>query len=150
MKQITNKQTNKMKIDGTKFKEAKVGQELYWQQDCEYGQAGEVFYPTEDMLPFSGLMLGNGFLGENKITNTMKPHGQHIVVLDRGFVYVGDVLINGDYVTIKNAQCIRVWGTTNGLSQLQNGPLSSTKLDDKCEVIATMKSVIHFIKCQGF
>ena len=140
-----------MKIDGTKFKETKVGQELYWQEDCEYGQAGEVFYPTTETLAFSGLMLGNGFLGFDKVTNSsMKPQGQHIVVLDRGFVYVGNVSINGDYVTIKDAQCIRVWGTTNGLAQLQNGPLSSTKLDERCDVITTMKSVIHFIKCKGF
>lgn len=140
-----------MKIDVTKSIEPTIGQELYWQQDCEYGEVGEVFYPTKETLAFASLMLGNEYLGVNKITSSSnKPHGQHIVVLDRGFVYVGNVSINGEYVTISNARCVRVWGTTNGLAQLQNGPCPQTKLDDACEVVTQLKSIIHFIKCKGF
>lgn len=139
-----------MKIDGSKFIKAEIGQELYWQQDCEYGNQNDVYYSTEATLPFAGLMLGNGFLGYNKNTQYNKPSGQHIVVLDRGFVYVGNVSINGDYVTIEGAQCIRIWGTTNGLAELINGPTKLTKLDNKCNVVTTIKSVIHFIKCKGF
>lgn len=76
--------------------------------------------------------------------------GQHIVVLDRGFVYVGDVSISGDFVTIKNAKNIRLWGTTQGLGELCNGPLSGTKLDAVGEVIAPIRAVMHFIPCKGF
>lgn len=76
--------------------------------------------------------------------------GQQIVVLDRGFVYVGTVFIDGDFMRIENAKCIRKWGTTKGLGQLRNGPTSDTVMDDAGEVLAPMKSLIHFIECKGF
>ena len=44
-----------------------------------------------------------------------------IVVLDRGFVYVGDVALDGDWVVVANAKNIRVWGTSKGLGQLALG-----------------------------
>jgi hypothetical protein len=78
------------------------------------------------------------------------PKGQHIVVLDRGFVYVGDVSCDDHYVTITNARNIRKWGTTEGLGELRNGPLADTKLDKVGEVIAPHRAVIHFIPCKGF
>lgn len=76
--------------------------------------------------------------------------GQHIVVLDRSFVYVGTVTIEGEFVKITNAKNIRLWGTTQGLGELRNGPLSGTKLDAVGEVIAPLRAVIHFIPCKGF
>ncbi len=81
---------------------------------------------------------------------TAHPKGQHIVVLDRGFVYVGEVTCTDAYATIKDAKNIRVWGTSNGLGELRNGPLIGTKLDHVGEVIAPHKAVIHFIPCKGF
>ena len=78
------------------------------------------------------------------------PSGPHIVVLDRGFVYVGNVSCTDKYCTITNAKNIRVWGTTKGLGELRNGPLSGTKTDEVGEVIAPHKAVIHFIPCKGF
>lgn len=83
-------------------------------------------------------------------TQAQHPSGQHIVVLDRGFVYVGTVSCSDQYVTIHDSKNIRVWGTSNGLGELRNGPLSGTKLDATGEVVAPLKSVIHFIKCSGF
>jgi len=41
-----------------------------------------------------------------------------IVVLDRGFVYVGHVKLDGDFVTITGAKNLRKWGTTKGLGEL--------------------------------
>ncbi len=76
--------------------------------------------------------------------------GQHIVVLDRGFVYVGEVSTTGDFVMIRNAKNVRLWGTTKGLGELRGGPLSGTKMDEVGEVIAPMRAVIHFIPCKGF
>ena len=70
-----------------------------------------------------------------------------IVVLDRGFVYVGKTRVDGDFVEITNARCIRTWGTSKGLGELRDGPKESTKLDDAGAVIAPMRAVIHFIKC---
>ena len=55
---------------------------------------------------------------------------KQIVVLQRGWVIVGDVSQNGDYLTIDNAAVVRVWGTTKGLGEIAiNGPTSKTKLD---------------------
>lgn len=84
------------------------------------------------------------------LTKTGRDIGQQIVVLDRGFIYVGTVFIDGDFLRIENAKCIRKWGTKNGLGQLRNGPTSDTVLDDAGEVVAPMRALIHFISCKGF
>lgn len=76
--------------------------------------------------------------------------GQNIVVLDRGFVYVGNVIELPDRVIIRNAKNIRVWGTTKGLGELREGPLTGTKLDVVGEVIAYRAAIIHFVPCKGF
>lgn len=55
-----------------------------------------------------------------------------IVVMQRGWVYIGRFERNGNDCKLRNAACIRVWGTTRGLPELVNGPTPSTKLD-KCE-----------------
>ena len=69
-----------------------------------------------------------------------------IVVLDRGFVYVGNVEHDGEWCVITNAKNIRVWGTTKGLGELAlNGPLKSTKLDTVGTVRAPAKAVISLI-----
>jgi hypothetical protein len=84
----------------------------------------------------------------NSINKTNR--GQAIVVLDRGFVYVGELSMNGTELTITNAKNLRSWGTTQGLGELRNGPLSNTRLDVVGEVIAPVKSLIHYIPCKGF
>ena len=68
-----------------------------------------------------------------------------IVVLDRGFVYVGHVEVSADWVTIQRAQNIRVWGTSKGLGELRNGPLASTKLDNVGTVKAPTRALISLI-----
>ena len=74
--------------------------------------------------------------------------GKQIVVLERGFVYVGDVARDGDLITITGARNIRRWGTTAGLGQLaKHGPQPNTKLDDVGVVTAHVGSVIHTIAC---
>lgn len=75
---------------------------------------------------------------------------QQIVVLDKGFVYVGNVTIRDGWVNIENARNIRVWGTTQGLGELRNGPLKETKLDECGTVLAPLKSLIHLMSCKGF
>jgi len=72
--------------------------------------------------------------------------GKQIVVLDRGFVYVGDVTLNGEYVHLTNAQNIRRWGTTKGLGELLEGPLSNTVSDPvNGTIMVPARAVIHFI-----
>ena len=68
-----------------------------------------------------------------------------IVVLDRGFVYVGHVTLDAEFVTIQHAKNIRIWGTTQGLGQLTKGPLSSTKLDNVGTVKAPIRALISLI-----
>lgn len=68
-----------------------------------------------------------------------------IVVLDRGFVYVGRVKIEGAFVVISQAQNIRVWGTTKGLGELANGPTKNTKVDPVGSVKAPLRALISLI-----
>lgn len=78
----------------------------------------------------------------------MKIDGLQIVVLDRGFVYVGEVTVENDSCMIKNAKNIRRWGTSRGLGQLAlEGPQKDTILDHTGVVCAPMRAVIHFIEC---
>lgn len=68
-----------------------------------------------------------------------------IAVLDRGFVYVGDTKLEGDFLIITGARNIRIWGTTRGLGQLVNGPLKDTKLDMVGTVRIPLKALISLI-----
>ncbi len=68
-----------------------------------------------------------------------------IVVLDRGFVYIGVIKVDADFVTIYNAKNLRVWGTTKGLGELANGPLSNTKVDHVGTVKAPIRALISLI-----
>lgn len=74
--------------------------------------------------------------------------GTQIVVLDRGFVYLGKVTLEGDFLRIDEARNIRVWGTTKGLGELVHGPTESTKLDEVGTILAPVRAVIHIIQCK--
>jgi hypothetical protein len=82
---------------------------------------------------------------------TKQKLGRNIVVLTAGFVYVGDVTIEGDLIVIEDAQCIRRWGTEHGLGQLAiSGPTEATILDAATTVRAPKTAVVHFILCTGW
>lgn len=70
-------------------------------------------------------------LGSAPSTNQPVVNGDfRIVILQRGWVFVGKFYQNGDDCRIEDAHCIRVWGTTKGLGELAiSGPLKDTKLD---------------------
>ena len=68
-----------------------------------------------------------------------------IIVLERGFVYVGRLANDGSRgIVITDARCIIRWGTENHLAQLVNGPLPNTKLGDRCTVRAN--SMVHTLE----
>lgn len=69
-----------------------------------------------------------------------------IVVLQRGWIYIGRFQRNGNDCKLFNACVIRTWGTTKGLPELVNGATSSTKLD-KCDGVVEFDymNVIHTI-----
>jgi len=71
-----------------------------------------------------------------------------IVVLHRGFVYVGRFEQNGANCILRNAHNIRRWGTTTGLGELaKKGPLDKTKLD-KCGTVRFHElGIINQIDC---
>jgi hypothetical protein len=59
-----------------------------------------------------------------------KPTKKQIVILNRGWVVVGEYSEKGDDCTLTNASVIRKWGTTNGIGELaEKGKLPDTVLD---------------------
>lgn len=101
----------------------------------------------EDMKVGDVLRIASALQG-NK-TGASSDHGIAIVVLDRGFVYVGKTVTDGDFCTITEARNIRVWGTSKGLGQLAlKGPQDKTELDPVGTVKAPMRSVISIISTE--
>lgn len=73
----------------------------------------------------------------------VKPTTKQIVVLQRGWVVIGDVEKSENEVRISNCSVIRVWGTTKGLGQLAENGKTSTTILDKCpDVIVHPLSVV--------
>ena len=69
-----------------------------------------------------------------------------IVVLQRGWIYIGRFERIGNDCKLHNAYNIRSWGTTKGLPELVNGATSLTNLD-KCEGVVEFDwlTVVHTI-----
>jgi hypothetical protein len=89
----------------------------------------DVKYIRADSIP-----LASKYEGEIKI-----------VVLDRGFVYVGEVEETDNFIVIRNAKNIRIWGTTRGIGELVDGPLTGTRLDNVGTVRAPSRALISLI-----
>lgn len=87
---------------------------------------------------------------QRQASSNARDEGLNIVILDRGFVYVGDVAIVGDWLQISNAKNVRRWGTSKGLGELAaKGPQPETKLDVGGTIKAPMRAVIGLIKCEA-
>lgn len=71
-----------------------------------------------------------------------------IVILDRGYVYIGAVKIEGESLVIRNAKHLRVMGTTKGIGELINGPTEATRLDAVGTVRAHLRAVSHTIEVE--
>ena len=70
-----------------------------------------------------------------------------ILVLWYGWVVVGEY--DRKAKTVKDAQCIRRWGTTQGLGQLRNGPLPETVLEPLGDILVPQKPLI-VIEAKGW
>lgn len=71
-----------------------------------------------------------------------------IVVLQRGWVVVGQWSRDGDDCTLTNASVIRKWGTETGLGQIaQSGPTNRTVLDPAGTIHYDQRSMIMTIDC---
>jgi hypothetical protein len=79
----------------------------------------------------------------------MKDLGLNIAVLDRGWVFVGRVESDTEYIVIKNGACIRYWGTSKGLGELATGgPLPQTKLDPVEAVKFSPRALLFLLPCK--
>lgn len=78
-----------------------------------------------------------------------KDQGQiEIVVLQRGWVAVGEFYQQGDSCRLDNASVIRSWGTETGLGQIAlNGPTPNTKLDESGTLRFHSMGVVTRIDC---
>lgn len=90
---------------------------------------------------------GTIYVPKDSVTQQVFTGDIKIVVLQRGWIYIGRFVREGNDCKLLNASCIRIWGTTKGLQELVNGPTSATKLD-KCEGIVEFDwlTVIHTIR----
>jgi hypothetical protein len=70
-----------------------------------------------------------------------------ILILQRGFVYVGRYERIGESVLLHGARNIHRWGTTKGLGELINGPLNATVLHPAGEVEAHFLTTIASLRC---
>ena len=74
--------------------------------------------------------------------------GIKIVILQRGWVYIGRYHEEGDYGVLTNAHCIRRWGTTEGLGQLaKEGKQVDTKIESTGTVRFHRLSAVAMIDC---
>jgi len=82
-------------------------------------------------------------------TQNRTDHGLQIVVLGQGFVYIGYVTTDGQWVHISNAYNVRRWGTDRGLGQLVSGPTPRTVLDKVGTVRAPLHALVHLIEVEA-
>lgn len=91
-----------------------------------------------------------GLPARNYFIRMKKTLGKQIVVIDNGFVQVGDCSmvteVGQSFVRIDSCKSIRVWGTTAGLGELRNGPLSGTKVDASGTVLVPFGRVVFFLQ----
>jgi hypothetical protein len=71
-----------------------------------------------------------------------------ICVLDKGWVFIGTLELDGDFYILVNGYVIRRWGTTEGIGELAiKGPLQETKLDKMPLVKFHKDRLIFTINC---
>ncbi len=71
-----------------------------------------------------------------------------IVILQRGWVFIGKFSQSGSRCKLTDAYNIRTWGTTKGLGELaENGKTDSTKLDKVNDVAFHELTVVATIDC---
>ncbi len=83
----------------------------------------------------------------DSMVTSEKELGKHIVVLQRGWVVLGDLTKKGEEYTLTNGFVIRRWGTKNGLGELAlNGKQTNTELETIPETKFHELTVIMMIK----
>lgn len=72
----------------------------------------------------------------------------YILILQRGWVVVGELYKEGSYFILENSSVIRSWGTTKGIGEIaENGPTEKTILD-KCRTVKAHElTLVAMIEC---
>lgn len=74
--------------------------------------------------------------------NSGKPTKLQIVILQRGWVIIGQYREEKDEFVCETSKVIRTWGTSKGLGELAvEGPKANTKLDE-CGTVRSLKTTI--------
>ncbi len=95
-------------------------------------------------------ILGSKECSKPSPSNGSTDIGLQIIILDRGYVYVGNVSIDDNWVLITTARNVRRWGTTKGLGELAaNGPLKDSIIDPVGTVRAPLRALIGLIECEA-
>ena len=72
-----------------------------------------------------------------------------IVILQRGWVFVGRFSQEGSTCKLTDAYNIRTWGTTKGLGELaSDGPTTNTKLDKVNDVTFHELTTVAMLDCE--
>lgn len=107
------------------------------------------------MMKLDDLTIGDAkrlaamFSGANPVRD-QEELGWQVVVLDRGFVYVGEVHRDGDMYVMPAGRNIRYWGTDEGLHQLvTRGPTKDSKVDAPAIVRIPARAVISLHETDG-
>lgn len=75
-------------------------------------------------------------------------YGMQIVILQRGWIFVGKLKREGNNCELTDAATIRNWGTTKGLGEIaEGGPTESTKLDPCPTVRFHFLTTVGMIEC---
>ena len=91
-----------------------------------------------DDLTFGELKQIAAMFNNQKNTETLD-EGHCVVLLDRGFIMVGHLVIEGNWATIKDARCLRSWSSGKGLEwHIENGKekttLDGVKTNRRCHI----------------
>lgn len=102
-----------------------------------------------DKLTLGEIKEVSRLVGCGQKSGVRDPKGDlRIVILQRGWVVVGNVYVDGEEYRIENAKVVRIWGTTKGLGEIAlGGPTKDTKLDDCGTVRSHVLGVVAQLDC---
>jgi hypothetical protein len=84
------------------------------------------------------------------VCNEAKDKDIRIVILQRGWVMVGEYSRVENDCFLKNCSTIRKWGTSRGLGQIaMEGPTSETILDKQPDTEFHILTIVASIKCDA-
>jgi len=74
--------------------------------------------------------------------------GLNLVIVDNGFVYVGNVIYDEGYYIVVNCANVQKAGTERGFGQIAfEGPTNNTVLDYSPHILVPANRVCHLMKC---